>query len=48
MHGVGVEQFEREIGEGDLAIQCIVKGTRVRRFKDADPLDAPTPVVRLT
>jgi hypothetical protein len=48
MHGVTVEQFEQEVGEGDLAIQCILKGTRVRQFKKASPVEAPTPVVRLT
>jgi len=35
------------IGEGDLAIQCTIKGTRVRRFKDFDPMAHPEPVVRL-
>ena len=43
-----LEQFEREVGEGDLAIHCLVSGTRVRRFKDFDPLPEPEPVVRLT
>ena len=38
LHGASLEQFEHEVGEGDLAIQCLIKGTRVRRFKDFDPL----------
>jgi uncharacterized protein YbjQ (UPF0145 family) len=47
LHGATVTQFEQEVGEGDLAIQCSVRGTRVRRFKDFDPLPDPAPVVRL-
>ncbi len=48
LHGATLESSEREIGEGDLSIQCTLKGTRVRRFKDFDPLPDPVPVVRLT
>ena len=48
LHGATFEQFEHEIGEGDMAVQCTVKGTRVRRFKDFDPLPDAEPVVRLT
>ncbi|MGH9090138.1 MAG: heavy metal-binding domain-containing protein [Acidimicrobiales bacterium] len=48
LHGASVEQFENEIGEGDLAIQCLIRGTRVQRFKDFDPLPEPEPVVRLS
>jgi hypothetical protein len=48
LHGASVELSEREIGEGDLAIECLVRGTRARRFKDFDPLPEPEPVVRLT
>jgi hypothetical protein len=48
LHGASLEQFEHEIGEGDLAIQCLIRGNRVRRFKDFDPLPEPEPVVRLT
>lgn len=47
LHGATLEDQEREIGEGDLAIQCTLKGNRVRRFKDFDPLPDPAPVVRL-
>ncbi len=47
LHGATLERSEREIGEGDLSIQCTLKGTRVRRFKDFDPLPDATPVVRL-
>jgi len=48
LHGVSLQVSEREIGEADLSLQCVLKGTRVRRFKDFDPLPPPTPVVRLT
>ncbi len=48
LHGVSLEITDREIGEGDLAIQCLLRGTRVRRFRDYQPLPQPTPVVRLT
>ncbi len=47
LHGAHMEQSEREIGEGDLSIQCTLKGNRVRPFKDFDPLPEPLPVVRL-
>lgn len=47
LHGATVTEHEQEIGEGDLAIQCTIKGTRVRRFKDFDPMAHPEPVVRL-
>lgn len=47
LHGATVREFEQEIGEGDLAIHCTIKGTRVRRFKDFDPMPEPEPMVRL-
>jgi hypothetical protein len=47
LHGVLMNVHEREIGEGDQEISCTVRGTRVRRFKDFDPLPPPTPTVRL-
>jgi uncharacterized protein YbjQ (UPF0145 family) len=48
LHGATLTRSEREIGEGDLSIQCTLKGSRVRRFKDFDPLPDALPVVRLT
>jgi uncharacterized protein YbjQ (UPF0145 family) len=47
LHGATLQRSEREIGEGDLSIQCTLKGTRVRPFKEFDPLPDATPVVRL-
>jgi len=48
LHGASLEQFDHEVGEGDLAIQCMIKGPRVRKFKDFDPLPVPDAVVRLS
>ncbi|MGH9088331.1 MAG: hypothetical protein ACRDYZ_09500 [Acidimicrobiales bacterium] len=48
LHGVTVHPSEREVGEGDLTVECLLRGNRVRQFKDFDPLPAPTPVVRLS
>lgn len=48
LHGASLEASEREIGEGDLNLQCVLKGSRVRPFKEFDPLPHPTPVVPLT
>ncbi len=48
LHGASLDVSEREAGEGSVAIQCHLRGTRVRRFKDFDPLPAPGPVVRLS
>ena len=47
LHGASLKDSEREIGEGDLSIECTLTGNRVRQFKDFDPLPDPTPVVRL-
>ncbi len=47
LQGARLETAEREIGEGDLALQCTLKGNRVRRFKEFDPLADPSPVLRL-
>ena len=33
---------ERELGEGDAELQCILRGNRVRRFKQFDPIARPT------
>ncbi len=39
---------ERELGSGDHVFECTLRGTRVRRFKDFDPMAAPRPTVRLS
>lgn len=48
LHGAKLEVFERESGEGAFAVQCFVRGTRVRRFSEFVPLPPPSPVVRLS
>jgi hypothetical protein len=48
LHGASVTQSDREIGESDLVIECVIKGTRVRRFSEAGPIPEPRPVVRLS
>ncbi len=48
LHGAHMEMARREIGEGDEVVECTLLGTRVRRFKDFDPLAKAMPTVRLT
>jgi hypothetical protein len=38
---------QRDRGEGDVEVECVLRGNRVRRFKDFDPMPAPRPTVRL-
>jgi hypothetical protein len=47
LHGAAMATSERELGEGDVELQCILRGNRVRRFKEFDPMPAPRPTVRL-
>ena len=47
LHGADLEVGWHEISEGDVERQCTLRGTRVRRFKDADPLPPPVPTVTL-
>ena len=47
LHGALVWQSERELGEGDLEVQCLLRGTRVRRFDVPQATSAADPVVRL-
>jgi hypothetical protein len=47
LHGASLSTTKRELGEGDAAVECILRGNRVRRFKDFDPMPAPRPTVRL-
>jgi hypothetical protein len=46
-HGASMITTERELGQGDAELQCILRGNRVRRFKAFDPLPTPRPTVRL-
>lgn len=47
LHGAGLETGWREIGAGLFERDCVLRGTRVRRFRDAEPLEPPRPVVVL-
>jgi hypothetical protein len=47
LHGASMITSERELGQGDAELQCILRGNRVRRFRAFDPLPAPRPTVRL-
>jgi hypothetical protein len=47
LHGASMTTTERELGQGDAELQCILRGNRVRRFKKFDPLSPPRPTVRL-
>jgi len=47
LHGASIDVVTRELGEGDEVIDCTLRGNRVRRFKDFDPVAPPRPTVRL-
>jgi hypothetical protein len=47
LHGAAMSTIQRELGEGDAEIECTLRGNRVRRFKEFDPMPAPRPTVRL-
>ncbi len=47
LHGAEMVTTEREMGEGDAELQCILRGNRVRRFREFDPMPPPVPTVRL-
>jgi uncharacterized protein YbjQ (UPF0145 family) len=48
LHGASVSVAERELSEGDMVVDCTLRGTRARRFKASDPLPVPRPTVRLS
>jgi hypothetical protein len=48
LQGVRAEVHRRDLAQGDGVIECRLAGTRVRPFKDFDPLPPPAPTVRLT
>ena len=47
LHGATIDVATRELSAGDEVIDCTLRGNRVRRFKDFDPIAAPRPTVRL-
>ena len=46
LHGADLSVSVREVGEGDAQVDCVLRGTRVRRFRAADPLPPPQLTVR--
>jgi hypothetical protein len=48
LHGAAMIISEHEVGEGDQEVQCILRGNRVRRFRDFEPVPVPHPTVRLS
>jgi Putative heavy-metal-binding len=47
LHGASMVTTERELGQGDVELQCILRGNQVRRFKQFDPMPSPRPTVRM-
>ncbi len=47
LHGATMEVVTRELSAGDEVIDCTLRGNRMRRFKDFDPVVLPRPTVRL-
>ncbi len=48
LQGALIVANTQSLAQGDEVIECALRGTRVRRFKDFDPMDAPRPTVRLS
>lgn len=48
LHGVELHIREHEYAKGDLEIQPVLRGNRVRRFKDFDAMTPPRLTVRLS
>ncbi len=47
LHGAMIAVDNRGLSQGDEVIDCTLRGNRVRRFKDFDPIALPRPTVRL-
>ncbi len=47
LHGAIIDVVTRELSQGDEVIDCTLRGNRIRRFKDFDPVPLPRPTVRL-
>jgi uncharacterized protein YbjQ (UPF0145 family) len=48
LHGADLQVMEREFEQGDVEIQTLLRGNRVRRFKEFEALPVPQPTVRLS
>ena len=47
LHGAAMTTTERELGQGDAELLCVLRGNRVRRYKRAPSVPIPRPTVRL-
>ncbi|MDA8047576.1 MAG: heavy metal-binding domain-containing protein [Actinomycetota bacterium] len=47
LHGADLEVGVHEMGEGNVEVDCILRGTRIRRVRPADPLEPPRLTVRV-
>jgi Putative heavy-metal-binding len=47
LHGAMIALDTRRLSQGDEVMDCTLRGNRVRRFKDFDPITLPRPTVRL-
>jgi hypothetical protein len=48
LHAADLQVMEREFEQGDVEIQTLLRGNRVRRFKEFEALPVPQPTVRLS
>lgn len=48
LHGAELAVSEREFEKGDIEVLALLKGNRIRRFKDFEALAVPQPTVRLS
>ena len=48
LHGARIDVVARQLSQGDEVVDCTLRGNRVRRFKDFDPIPSPRPTVRLS
>jgi len=48
LQGAVIVANTQSLAQGDEVIECALRGTRVRRFKDFDPLPPARPTVRLS
>jgi len=48
LHGAALSTVQRDLGEGDAEIECVLRGNRVRRVRAFDPVPPARPTVRLS
>lgn len=47
LHGADMRVAMHEVGEGDVQVDCVLRGTRVHRYRAAEPLPPPQLTVRV-